>query len=68
MLKKLTAFLLSLLLCLSLLPGQARAADQPEPPEPPTVEEPLKPETPDEPAAPMREEMPKGEDDSGLAD
>lgn len=58
MLKKLTAFLLSLLLCLSLLPGQACAADQPEPPEPPAVEEPLDPETPDEPVMPLTDEMP----------
>lgn len=59
MLKKLTAFLLSLLLCLSLFPGQACAAGQPEPPEPPAAEEPLEPETPDEPVAPMAEEMPE---------
>lgn len=58
MLKKLTAFLLSFLLCLPLLPGQACAAGQPELPEPPAVEEPLEPETPDEPAAPLAEEMP----------
>ena len=46
MLKKLTSLLLSLLLCLSLLPGQALAADEPDPANPPVIEEPLDPETP----------------------
>ena len=44
MLKKLTSFLLSLLLCLSLLPGQACAAGEPDSPQPPAVVEPLDPE------------------------
>ena len=43
MLKKLTSFLLSLLLCLSLLPGQALAADDPAPVDPPVIEEPEEP-------------------------
>lgn len=64
MLKKLTSFLLSLLLCLSLLPGQARAADEPDPPQPLVIEEPLEPEgqselePPEEPVMPMSEEAP----------
>lgn len=50
MLKKLASFLLSLLLCLSLLPGQARAADEPAPPaDPPAIEEPAEPEEPEDP-------------------
>lgn len=56
MLKKLTSFLLSLLLCLSLLPEQARAADEPDPPLPPAVVEPL---DPDEPVMSMSEEPPE---------
>lgn len=56
MLKKLTSLLLSLLLCLSLLPGQARAADEPDPPQPPAVVEPL---APDEPVMSMSEEPPE---------
>lgn len=66
MLKKLTSFLLSLLLCLSLLPGQARAADEPDPPQPPVIEEPLdssEPEPPEEPVMPMSEEVPREETD-----
>lgn len=39
-LKKLASFLLSLLLCLSLLPGQARAADAPEDVPPAPIEAP----------------------------
>ena len=57
MLKKLTSLLLSLLLCLSLLPGQALAADEPDPANSPVIEEPLDPETPEEPEAPV---MPLG--------
>ena len=49
MLKKLTSLFLSLLLCLSLLPGQARAAGAPEPADPPVAVEPADPETPEEP-------------------
>ena len=56
MLKKLTSLLLSLLLCLSLLPGQARAADVPDPADPPAVVEPLAPEEPEEPETPMPSE------------
>lgn len=44
MLKKLASLLLSLLLCLSLLPGQALAADDPAPVDPPIIEEPEEPE------------------------
>lgn len=71
MLKKLTSFLLSLLLCLSLLPGQARTADEPDPTPPPVIEEPLeleepedpgKSEPPEEPVMPMSEEVPQKED------
>ncbi len=43
MLKKLASLLLSLLLCLSLLPGQALAADDPAPVDPPVIEEPEEP-------------------------
>ena len=49
MLKKLTSLFLSLLLCLSLLPGQARAAGAPEPAPPPVAVEPSGPETQEEP-------------------
>lgn len=65
MLKKLTSLLLSLLLCLSLLPGQACAAGEPDPPQPPVIEEPLDPddpEPPEEPVMPMGEELPRDED------
>ena len=43
MLKKLASLLLSLLPCLSLLPGQALAADDPAPVDPPVIEEPEEP-------------------------
>lgn len=43
MLKKLASLLLSLFLCLSLLPGQALAADDPAPVDPPVIEEPEEP-------------------------
>ena len=49
MLKKRASLLLSLLLCLSLLPGQARAAGAPEPAAPPVAVEPSGPETQEEP-------------------
>ena len=49
MLKKLTSLFLSLLLGLSLLPGQARAAGAPEPAAPPVAVEPSGPETQEEP-------------------
>lgn len=67
MLKKLTSLLLSLLVCLSLLPGQARAADEPDPPLPPVILEPLDPEEPGEPEPPIRpmgEPMPDKDDGS----
>ena len=57
MLKKLTALSLSLLICLSLLPGQAGAMDAPEN-EPPVqaedVENPVSPEDADAGIAPWR--------------
>lgn len=66
MLKKLASLFLSLLLCLSLLPGQARAADVPDPVDPPVVVEPLDPETPEEPEEPVMPmsspELPGGDD------
>lgn len=62
MLKRLTSLLLSLLVCLSLLPGQARAADEPDPPQPPAIVEPLDPEEPGGPELPMSEEMVPEED------
>lgn len=46
MLKKFASLLLSLLLCLSLLPGQALAADEPVPVDQPVIEEPVGPEDP----------------------
>lgn len=54
--KKLTSWLLSLLLCISLLPVQAHAADIPEDVEPPAVVEAVEPE---EPVMPLAEEMPE---------
>lgn len=56
MLKKLTSLLLSLLLCLSLMPGQARAADEPDPAGSPVIEEPVDPETPEEPGISLMSE------------
>ena len=53
MLKKLAVLLLSLLLCLSLLPGQAHAENLPDPVDPPPVEEPLDPGTPEDPEDPL---------------
>ena len=49
MLKKLTSLLLSLLLCLSLMSGQPRAACEPDPAGSTVIEESLDPETPEEP-------------------
>ena len=62
MLKKLASLLLSLLLCLSLLPGQALAADDPAPVAPPVIEE------PEEPGITPLAEVPEGKDEgcSGL--
>lgn len=70
MMKKLTSLILSLLLCLSLLPGQARADDTPTPVEPPVIVEPVgpaetvDPEEPEPPARPMEGEVPKEADDT----
>lgn len=61
MLKKLASLLLSLLLCLSLLPGQARAADVPED-LPPIQTESLEAARPDDPDDPDGQIMPLGED------
>ena len=47
--KRLPALLLALVMCLSLLPGQAHAAGAPEPAAPPVTVEPADPETPEEP-------------------
>lgn len=73
MLKKLASLLLSLLLCLSLLPGQARAENLPDPVDPPVTVEPLdpktpeKPEDPEEPLMPLSDEFPN-EGGEGHAD
>ena len=50
MLKRLASLFLSLLVCLSLLPGQARAAELPGDPMPPVI---LDPEAPEEPLMPL---------------
>lgn len=50
MFKKISAFLLALLLCVALLPSNARAADQPDPPPQPTQVEPAETEPPVMPA------------------
>lgn len=59
MLKKLTALLLSLLLCLTALPGLAHAGNTLDPDEPPVIAEPLDPEEPDTPEPPV---MPQSEE------
>lgn len=56
--KKLASLLLSLFVCLSLLPGQARAGDLPESPELSAVVEPVEPEDPGEPVMQMSESFP----------
>lgn len=55
--KKLASLLLSLLLCLSPLPGRALALDESAPPvDPPVIVEPVEPEEPEEPPVmPMAE-------------
>lgn len=53
LLKKFASLLLSLLLCLSLLPGQAHAENLPDPVDPPVTVEPLDPETPEKPEEPL---------------
>lgn len=56
MLKKLASLLLSLLLCLSLLPGQALASNDPAPVDQPVIVEPVAPEEPEDPGImPMAE-------------
>lgn len=62
MLKKLASLFLSLLLCLSLLPGRALAADEPTPPEPPVIVEPVEPEEPEEPGIMPMAEVPEEKD------
>lgn len=63
MLKKLASLLLSLLLCLSLLPGQALASDDPAPPvDPPVIVEPVAPEEPEEPGIMPMAEFLEGND------
>jgi len=62
MLKKLTSFLLSLLLCLSLLPSRAFAACDPVDSDPPVISEQEQSETPGSPisrtSAPAQSEDP----------
>lgn len=64
MLKKLASLLLSLLLCLSLLPGQAHASGLPEdtPPVRTEASEPKQPDDPDGLVMPIAEETPEEED------
>lgn len=62
MLKKITSLLLSFLLCLSLLPGHAYAANESDLPQPPVIEEPLGPEPPEEPVMVMSEEVAQKEE------
>ena len=57
MLKKLTSLFFSLLLALSLLPGQALAAEEPAPAEPPVIAERWDPDTPEEPVMPASAEQ-----------
>lgn len=64
MLKKLASLLLSLLICLSLLPGQADAADTTESGLPlhmeaSEVEQPDDPDNADAPVMPVAEEIPE---------
>ena len=67
MLKKLTSLLLSLLLCVSLMPGQTRAACEPDPAGSTVIEESLDLETLEEPVMPLGVEggeIITGKDDS----
>ena len=68
MLKKLAPLLLSLRLCLSLLPGQALAGHEPVPADPPVIVEPVEPEEPEDPGIMPMREVPEGNDEgaSGL--
>lgn len=52
MFKKLSALLMSLLICLSLVPGQVRATGTLAFDDPPAQVEPLDPDAPDEPEPP----------------
>ena len=65
MLKKLAALFMSLMICLSLLPGQARANELPENNDPPAQVEIQDSETSDEPEPPVMpasaEELPEKE-------
>lgn len=63
MLKKLTSLFFSLLLALSLLPGQALAADTPEPAEPPAFVEAVEPGEPDAPPMTRMAEVPDERDE-----
>ena len=63
MLKKLAPLLLSLLLCLSLLPGQALAGHEPAPADPPVIVEPVEPEEPEDPGIMPMAEMPDEKDE-----
>lgn len=65
MLKKLTSLLLALLLCLPLLPGQARAENAPDPVDPPVIVEPVDSEEPETPAAPLPHNTPEVPDGGG---
>lgn len=62
MLKKLASLLLSLLLCLSLLSGQALASHESAPADPPVIVEPVGPEEPEDPGIMPMAEMPDGID------
>lgn len=64
--KKLVSLILSLLLCLSLLPGQACAADTPDPLEPSAqvvLVDPKGSDEPENPVMPMASENPIDKDD-----
>ena len=63
MLKKLTSLFFSLLLALSLLPGQALAAGAPEPAEPPAFVEAVEPGEPDAPPMTRMAEVPDERDE-----
>lgn len=61
MMKRLASLLLALLLSVSLLPGRALAAKEPDSVDPPAVveaAEPVEPEEPEEPIMPMSEVFP----------
>ena len=62
MFKKFTSLLLSLLLCLSILPAQVLAVDLPEN-DPPVVVEPVDPEEPNDPGTAVPQSAPQVPDD-----